>query len=215
MSLYRRAHVNLLIATVVGVKLHPDAAKYAQECIDLVQIVKAEGFSERPAYLDAMAAEALTVKSQIIEEVETEREAIQKSIADFENQGGLITGDFGTKLVENLVGEHGLSALGSMTIEERQPIFIEGMYSSGPFESISFHEETSNMKPTTQLSAVVEGIEPDDVNGGLASAVSDLKVGDEGYESSFLSPAQRVAQAAQTPDSGIGSSRVSVKPDMS
>ena len=43
LSLYRRALVNLLIATAADVRDHPDMDKFAQECIALVDQIRREG----------------------------------------------------------------------------------------------------------------------------------------------------------------------------
>ena len=40
LSLYRRACVNLLIASIVNVRTHPDCDKFAQECIELVEQIR-------------------------------------------------------------------------------------------------------------------------------------------------------------------------------
>ena len=46
LSLYRKALVNLLIATTADLRTHPDLAKYAQECIDLIAQVRRDDLHE-------------------------------------------------------------------------------------------------------------------------------------------------------------------------
>lgn len=46
LSLYRKALVNLLIATTADLRTHPDLAKYAQECIDLIAQVRRNDLHE-------------------------------------------------------------------------------------------------------------------------------------------------------------------------
>lgn len=148
LSLYRRAHVNLLIAAVVDVREHPDAAKYAQECIDLVDIVKAEGFANNLSYLDRISSEAGSIKAEI------EREAasmLQQTPQIGSAAGGrLDSAILGAKMVQKLVDDLGTylyctvhtvhaalvltcsgassSSRATMTLAQRAPTKIEGMY---------------------------------------------------------------------------------------
>ena len=40
LSLFRRAHVNLLLACTTDIRQHPDKSKFAQECIDLISQIR-------------------------------------------------------------------------------------------------------------------------------------------------------------------------------
>lgn len=105
LSLYRRAHVNLLIASVVDVQEHMDAAKYAQECIDLNNEVKAQGFANNVGYLDNLAIKAAAVKS----EIEGEVAAMQQQTMHIGAAAGgrLDSAGLGANMIRKLVEDFG------------------------------------------------------------------------------------------------------------
>lgn len=72
-----------MIANTVDLKKYPDAAKYAQECTDLVEEVLAQGLSNDPEYLKWLAADAKKVKEKIDQQVsklEEEEKAENKDV---------------------------------------------------------------------------------------------------------------------------------------
>lgn len=117
--------MNLLIASIVDVKQHRDAAKYASECISLIELVKSQGFQVNKKYLDELSTIAHKVRDKIEKRVSELRDKEPRAAA----LGQPLALEYlGAKLVRDLRDEFGESALGQMTWKERQPLLIEGMY---------------------------------------------------------------------------------------
>ena len=67
LSLYRRALVNLLIATIADVRDHHDLDKFAQECIDLIDQVRRNGIYSSETTLTTIQDHARNTLIQIEE----------------------------------------------------------------------------------------------------------------------------------------------------
>lgn len=66
--------MNLLIATTADITEHPDLAKFAQECIDLVHQIKRNGEYEDDEILAGLEAYARETKDQIEEMLKAQAE---------------------------------------------------------------------------------------------------------------------------------------------
>jgi hypothetical protein len=75
-SLWRRAYVNLLIATIVDVREHLDAEKFANECINLVDQMRREGRERGIRDEDDL--------DQLVKEATKAREGIKTHLATIE-----------------------------------------------------------------------------------------------------------------------------------
>lgn len=107
LSLYRRAWVNLLIAAVVDIDQHPDAEKFPQEALALVQQIRRDpdadhtGSESQLAYLEKMAHRNI--------------ESIKKKVLSRRENGG------------TLAAEQDLEGFHEVVLQTRDKTLLDGM----------------------------------------------------------------------------------------
>ena len=96
-SLYRRALVNLLIATTADIQQHPDISKFAHESIDLVDQIRRDSFHNNDkvseyalSRIEASAHKNLSAIKRMFQKMQDEdkKRGVQREVGDQEQEQG-------------------------------------------------------------------------------------------------------------------------------